>query len=73
MDGEKLDLIRFENLGIVKSELSFDNSKLDSFIENIKSIKHKLVWDKHAILNELINVLPGFDHKETGKYLDSKM
>ena len=36
-------------------------------------MKYKLSWDKHDILNEFNNILPGFDHKETGKYLDSKM
>ena len=61
------------NLGIVKSNLSFEDSKLDSFIDNIRSAKQKLVWDKHYILNEFINILPSFVHKETGKYLDSKM
>lgn len=73
VNGEKLDLNRFPNLGVVKSNLSFDDSKLESFIENIKSIKYKLAWDKYDILNEFNNILPGFDHKETGKYLDSKM
>jgi len=73
VDGEVLDLNRFPNLGIVKSNLSFEDSKLDAFTYNIKSAKQKLVWDKHYILNEFINILPSFDHKETGKYLDSKM
>ena len=73
VDGEVLDLNRFPNLGIVKSKLSFDDSKLESFSENIKSIKYKLAWDKQDILNEFIHILPDFDHKETGKYLDSKM
>ena len=73
VNGEVLDLNRFPNLGIVKSNLSFDDSKLDSFIEKIKAIKYTLAWDKHEILSEFKNILPNFDHKETGKYLDSKM
>ncbi len=73
VDGEVLDLNRFTNLGIVKSNLSFDASKLDLFIENIKSLKYKLAWEKNEILNEFINILPSFAHMETGKYLDSKM
>lgn len=73
MDGEKLDLDTFTNLGIVKSNLSFNDFKLDSFTENIKLIKYRLAWDKQDILNEFIHLLPDFDHKETGKYLDSKM
>jgi FlaA1/EpsC-like NDP-sugar epimerase len=73
MKGEELDLIRFSNLGVVKSNLSFNDSNLDTFVENIKSLKDKLVWNKQDLLNEFVNILPGFDHKETGKYLDSKM
>ena len=73
VDGEELDLNRFLNLGIVKSKLRFDDSKLDLFTQNINSIKYKLDWNKNDILNEFIHILPGFDHKETGKYLDSKM
>ena len=73
IEGEELDLNRFSNLGIIKSNLSFDNSKLDSFIENITSLKSNLGWDKQDILDEFKSILPDFDHKETGKYLDSKM
>jgi FlaA1/EpsC-like NDP-sugar epimerase len=73
VEGEKLDLVRFNNLGIVKSNLSFDDFKLDLFSEKIKSLKQNLVWTKHDLLKEFVNILPGFDHKETGKYLDSKM
>ena len=73
MHGEELELNRFLNLGIVKSKLSFEDSKLDAFIENIKKFKHKLVWSKQDLLNEFVNILPVFNHKETGKYLDSKM
>jgi FlaA1/EpsC-like NDP-sugar epimerase len=73
VEGEKLDLVRFNNLGIVKSNLSFDDFKLDLFSEKIKSLKQNFVWTKHDLLKEFVNILPGFDHKETGKYLDSKM
>jgi FlaA1/EpsC-like NDP-sugar epimerase len=73
VDGEVLDLYRFPNLGVVKSNLIFDDDKLNSFTKNIKSLKEKVAWNKHDIINEFINILPDFDHKETGKYLDSKM
>lgn len=73
MEGEELELNRFPNLGIVKSKLSFEDFKLDAFIDNIRLAKQKLVWDKHYILNEFINILPSFKHQETGKYLDAKM
>ncbi len=73
VDGEKLDLIRFENLGIVKSNLIFDDIKLELFIEKLNFFKQRLTWEKSDLLKEFVNILPDFDHKETGKYLDSKM
>ena len=71
--GEELDLNLFSNIGIVKSNLIFDDSKLDLFANKIKLLKQNLIWNKYDLLNEFKNILPDFDHKETGKYLDSKM
>lgn len=73
VDGEVLDLNRYPNLGIVKSNLSFNEIQLDTFIKNINSIKKSLIWNKADLLNEFKKLLPSFEHKETGKYLDSKM
>jgi FlaA1/EpsC-like NDP-sugar epimerase len=73
MEGEVLDLDRFENLGIVKSSLAFDESKLNLFLEEISKMRSSLKWEKLEIVNLFHELIPGFDHKETGKYLDSKM
>lgn len=73
IEGENLDLERFKKLGIVKSDLSFDEEKLDFFIKTIEEMKKNFSWTKSDIVQLFHEVLPGFDHKETGKYLDSKM
>jgi UDP-N-acetylglucosamine 4,6-dehydratase len=73
MDSETLDLDRFENLGIVKSDLDFDEEKLNYFLDSIHKMKEDLNWKKSDIVKLFNELLPGFDHKETGKYLDSKM
>ena len=73
MENEKLDLDRFSHLGIVKSQLSFDEQALELFSEKISLFKTALNWSKKDLVGEFLKVLPGFDHKETGKYLDSKM
>jgi len=36
-------------------------------------MKKNLLWDKEMILKEFIKLIPNFNHKETGKYLDEKM
>ena len=73
MEGEALDVERFENLGIVKSNLDFDDEKLKSFLDTIQNMKNSLSWTKTDLVNLFHDLLPGFDHKETGRYLDSKM
>lgn len=73
MDGETLDLERLENLGIVKSNFDFEEEKLDYFLDSIRKMKNNLGWTKNDLVKLFHELLPGFDHKETGKYLDSKM
>jgi FlaA1/EpsC-like NDP-sugar epimerase len=70
---EKLDLKRFENLGIIKTELIFDLELLNHFEEEIKEMKSNLYWTKNQIVSLFHTMIPDFGHKETGKYLDSKM
>lgn len=72
-DTETLDMNRFKNLGIVKSQLDFDGALLDHFLDEIGGMRARKAWDKQAIV-ELFNLLiPNFAHKETGKYLDQRM
>lgn len=73
MQNEILDLKKFSNLGIIKSKLMFDGFSLDSFLTKIDSYKQNRIWSKKDLLEEFLKILPDFDHKETGKYLDSKM
>lgn len=70
---EKLDMFRFENLGIIKNELKADSEKLDHFIKSIQEMKINLKWTKEEIVDLFHTMIPDFGHKETGKYLDSKM
>jgi hypothetical protein len=36
-------------------------------------MRENLEWSKKDLVELFHELLPGFDHKETGKYLDSKM
>lgn len=73
MEGETLDLERFQNLGIVKSSLPYKEDKLDWFLSEIKNFLDRKHWEKRDLVNLFNELLPSFDHKETGKYLDAKM
>ncbi len=72
-DNEVLDMERFENLGIIKNEPSFDQDLLALFEQSIAAMKDKREWSKEQIVELFFTMIPDFGHKETGKYLDSKM
>ena len=72
-DKETLDMERFSNLGIIKNEPLYDPELLSHFEENIQQMKLSLDWTKDDIVKLFFEMIPDFGHKETGKYLDSKM
>lgn len=72
-DKEILDLQKFENLGIIKNELNVEEEKLNLFENEIKKLRNNKDWQKDEIVDLFFKMIPGFGHKETGKYLDSKM
>jgi FlaA1/EpsC-like NDP-sugar epimerase len=72
-DNEVLDMNRFENLGVIKNEAIYDNEELEKFTFQINEMKSNLSWTKEMIVALFHNLLLNFGHKETGKYLDSKM
>lgn len=72
-DTETLDMERFTQLGIIKNELKYDASLLRNFEDEISTFKQNLEWTKDDIVKLFFKMIPDFSHKETGKYLDSKM
>ncbi len=72
-ENEILDMNRFENFGIIKNEGDFSSEKLDLFSKSIKEMKQVKKWDKEQLVDLFFTMIPDFGHKETGKYLDSKM
>ena len=72
-DKETLDMDRFENLGIIKNEALFDEELLNEFADKITTMKKNQEWTKEQIVELFFKMIPGFGHKETGKYLDGKM
>lgn len=72
-DKETLDMERFNHLGIIKNKPLYDPALLAHFEECIEEMKSSLEWNKDDIVKLFFEMLPDFGHKETGRYLDSKM
>ena len=72
-ENEVLDMNRFENFGIIKNEGYFSNDKINVFSNTISEFKKSKKWNKEQLVDLFLKMIPDFGHKETGKYLDSKM
>jgi FlaA1/EpsC-like NDP-sugar epimerase len=70
---ELLDLDKFQNMGVIKNDSKIENEKLEYFSNTINSMKNKKQWNKATLVDLFHAMIPGFHHKETGKYLDAKM
>lgn len=70
---EDLILNQFEGVGIIKNSASFNGENLDGFIRDLSAMKSNGSWTKSDLVAIFQNLLPNFNHKETGKYLDERM
>ena len=72
-DSESLDLDLFLNVGIIKNSEIYEDDKINFFTTSIQKLKNSKDWNKDQIVKLFNAMIPDFGHKETGKYLDSKM
>jgi len=72
-ESETVDTSSFQNIGVIKNELHFDNALFTHFENSIKEMKNNCSWNKEQLVDLFHDMIPDFNHKETGKYLDSKM
>ena len=72
-ENETVDVDRFQNLGVIKNDVEYNQKFIEEFEQSISNLKGLNVWSKLQILDIFQKILPSFGHKETGKYLDNKM
>ena len=70
---ETLDMGRFETIGVVKHLGEPGGERLDHFLAEIERIRSQPTWEKRELVELFHQLIPDFNHLETGKYLDGKM
>lgn len=70
---ETIDFDSFVKLGVIKWSGELEEAKVESFSNGIAEMKQRGKWTKEELVDLFHLVLPNFGHRETGKYLDSKM
>ena len=73
VEGEILDLKRFESIGVIKKDADYDEDMLNYFVKSIDAMKQRGSWSRGELVDLFNEMIPNFNHKETGKFLDGKM
>ncbi len=72
-DKETLDMARFQNLGVIKNPADFDGEKLEMFTSRIQQLRAGEAWSRGELIDLFNQMIPEFNHRETGKFLDGRM
>ena len=71
--GEKIDMQRFQALGVVEQTTRHSMDEVDGFFEQLEDIFAKEDFTKAQVVDAIREFIPNFEHEEKGKNLDQKM
>ena len=71
--GEKIDMQRFQALGVVEQTTRHDMKEVDAFFNKLEGIFRKDDFTKAQVVDAIREFIPNFEHEEKGKNLDQKM
>jgi hypothetical protein len=72
-DREDLDMGRFDGIGVIRNTAVFDDAKLAMFLSKIEEMQLARKWTRQHIIDVFNQMIPEFNHRETGKFLDGRM
>ena len=73
VEGEDLDFDRYEDIGVIRNKVDYDEQKLEYFANKIEEIRKSGSWSRGELIDLFNEMIPNFNHKETGKFLDGRM
>lgn len=71
--GEKLDLQRFQALGVVEQTARHSMEEVVEFFNRLEAIFQQENFTKAQVVEAIKTFIPNFEHEEKGKNLDQKM
>ena len=71
--GEKIDMNRFQSLGVVEQTNRHKMEEVNSFFNTLEAIFQKDDFTKAQVVEAIKEFIPNFEHEEKGKNLDQKM
>lgn len=71
--GEKVDMDRFEALGVVEQTIRHTMTEINQFFDKLEFIFEIPDFTKAQVVDAIKGFIPNFEHEEKGKNLDQKM
>ena len=71
--GEKIDMQRFQALGVVEQTKRHEMDEVNSFFKKLEAIFAQEDFSKAQVVEAIKEFIPNFEHEEKGKNLDQKM
>ena len=71
--GEKIDMQRFQALGVVEQTTRHEMDEVNDFFDKLEGIFAKEDFTKAQVVEAIKEFIPNFEHEEKGKNLDQKM
>ena len=71
--GEKIDMQRFQSLGVVEQTTRHNMDEVNVFFNNLETIFQKEDFTKAQVVDAIKEFIPNFEHEEKGRNLDQKM
>lgn len=71
--GEKIDMQRFQALGVVEHTAHHEIRDVSIFFDKLEGIFEKADFTKEQVIEAIKEFIPNFEHEEKGKNLDQKM
>lgn len=72
-DIEAVDFNCFQALGVIKAKTAYDIPIIEAIFEKLEILFQDQLTNKQSIVELLTEILPNFQHMETGKNLDQRM
>lgn len=71
--GEKIDMERFNALGVVEQTTRHNMTEVEAFFTKLESIFSQETFTKSQVVDAIREFIPNFEHEEKGRNLDQKM
>ena len=71
--GEKIDMQRFQALGVVEQTTRHDMNEVNGFFGKLEALFANPEFTKAQVVEAIKEFIPNFEHEEKGKNLDQKM